>query len=97
MTKANQLILYKHHLNLSINGHNEDNRAKHLKYLNEILKSFPEFEVKEKPMVEIIKDEEGKVKELKPVTLPQNNVERSRALGKESGIKVVIKPKGKKK
>lgn len=60
MSKSEQERLYKHHLNLSLNGRDEQFRAKHLRYANAILKSYPEF-----------KEPEPVVEEEKPVEVPE--------------------------
>ena len=70
MTKSEQERLYKHHLNLSVNGRDgkgsdEQFKSKHLRYAKNILESgYPEFEVKEE---EIEKPKE----EIKPKSKPK--------------------------
>ena len=50
--KSEQLRLYNHFLNLSINGQNTIQKANCKKYANEILESYPEFKVVEPKPIE---------------------------------------------
>ncbi len=51
MSEVEQKRLYEHFKNLSKEGKDTKQRTECEKYAAEILKSFPQFEVKEKPEV----------------------------------------------
>ena len=69
MSKSEQERLYKHFLNLSVNGKNDIQKANCKKYADEILESYPEFakkpEVEVKVDAVIAKKEEPKSKRSK--------------------------------
>ena len=49
MSEVEQKRLYAHYKKLSVEGETSKQRIRHKGYAAEILKSFPQFEVKEKP------------------------------------------------
>jgi len=68
MTKSEQERLYKHHVALSINGRDPLHKAKHKKYADAILVSYPEFKEESVPIEEDKKEEVVQEQEDKPKT-----------------------------